>query len=87
MKAVILYRPGSEFARIVEEFARDFERQRGKTLELLSLDTVAGADMARLYGINQYPALLTLRDDGQLLKDWQGEHLPLMEEVAGYLNA
>jgi len=71
---------------LVEEYARDFERQRGKTIELISLDTVQGSDMARLYGIVQYPALLTLRDDGQVLKDWQGERLPLMQEVAGYLN-
>jgi len=86
MRVVVLYRPNSEFSRLVEEYARDFERQRGKTIELISLDTVQGSDMARLYGIVQYPALLTLRDDGQVLKDWQGERLPLMQEVAGYLN-
>jgi hypothetical protein len=87
MKVVALYRPNSEFARIIEEYARDFEQQRGKKLELVSLDTVEGADMARLYGITQYPALMVIRDDGQLLKDWQGERLPLMDEVAGYFNA
>lgn len=86
MRVVALYRPQSEFARVVEEYARDFERQRGKVIELVSLDTVEGSDMARLYGINQYPALLAIRDDGQLLKDWQGERFPLMDEVAGYLN-
>lgn len=86
MKALALYRPKSEFARMVEEYARDFERQRGQTIELVSLDTVEGADMARLYGIVQYPALLVIRDDGQLLKEWQGERLPLMDEVASYLR-
>jgi hypothetical protein len=87
MKVVALYRPNSEFARLIEEYARDFEQRRGKTLELVSLDTVEGADMARLYGIMQYPALLVIKDDGQLLKDWQGDRLPLMDEVAGYLNS
>ncbi len=86
MKAVALYRPKSEFARMVEEYVQDFERQRGQTIELISLDTVEGADMARLYGILQYPALLVIRDDGQLLKEWQGERLPLMDEVAGYIR-
>lgn len=86
MKAVALYRPNSEFARVVEEYARDFERRGGQALELVSLDTVEGADIARLYGIVQYPALLVIRDDGQLLKDWQGELLPLMDEVNGYLR-
>ncbi len=71
---------------MVEEYARDFERQRGQAIELVSLDTVGGADMARLYGIMQYPALMVIRDDGQLLKEWQGERLPLMDEVASYLR-
>lgn len=86
MKVIALYRPSSEHARSVEEYARDFERQRGKEIELLSLDTVEGAEKANLYGIMQYPALLAIRDDGQLLKDWQGARMPLMDEVASYMN-
>lgn len=69
----------------MEQYARDFERQRSKTIELISLDTREGSDMARLYDIVQYPALLIQRDDGQLVKEWQGERLPLMDEVEGYL--
>lgn len=67
-------------------YATDFERQRGKTIELMSLDSVEGAEKANLYGIMQYPALLALRDDGQLMRDWQGERFPLMDEVAAYFN-
>jgi len=84
MKAVVLYYPNSEFARPVEEYAKDIERQKGLTLVLKSLDSVEGADMAKLYGIVKYPAILAIREDGQLMKEWQGEHLPLMDEVAGY---
>jgi hypothetical protein len=87
MKVVALYRPNSEFARTVEEYATDFERRKGRSIELVNLDTVEGSDMARLYGIVQYPALLAIRDDGQLLKEWQGERFPLMDEVAGYMNS
>lgn len=86
MKALMLYRPNAEFARMVEEYVRDYARQRGGTIELVSLNTPAGADLARTYDIVRYPALLVTRDDGSLLKEWQGEHLPLMNEVAGYLN-
>lgn len=86
MKAVILYRPNSEFARPVEEYVKDFEANRNKIIELLSLDTVKGADLAKLYDIMQYPALLIIREDGQLLKEWQGERLPLMDEVSGFLD-
>jgi hypothetical protein len=87
MRIVALYRPNSEFARIVEEYAHDFEQQRGKTIKLVSLDTPEGADMATLYDIVQYPALLALREDGQLLREWQGPQLPLMDEVAGYSDS
>jgi hypothetical protein len=86
MKAVFLYRPNSEFARIVEEYARDFEKERGKVIELKSLDTVEGTDLAQLYDIMEFPALLAIRDDGQLSKVWQGTQFPLKDEVVGYIE-
>lgn len=86
MKAVILYRPDSEWARSVEEYARDFERQRGKKIDLVSLNEPVGADMARLYDVTRYPAVLATRDNGEMLALWQGEQLPLMNEVAAYID-
>lgn len=85
MKAVILYRPNSEGSRIVEEYARDFERSRGKQIELISLNTREGAATASMYDMMQNPGLMVLRDDGQMVAVWQGMQLPLMNEVAGYL--
>jgi hypothetical protein len=88
MKVTILYRPNSEHARRIEEFAHDFERQQhGRQVELISLDTRDGVSLASLYDIVQYPAILALRNDGQLLNFWQGEQLPLMNEVAAYAQA
>ncbi len=87
MKVAILYHPISSHARNVEGYAREFAGRGHGEIELISLETVAGADLAKLYDIVQYPAVLVSRDDGQLLKDWQGEQLPLMDEVAGYLNS
>lgn len=85
MKAVMLYRPNSEGSRIVEEYARDFERSRGKQIELISLNTREGAATASMYDMMQNPGLMVLRDDGQMVAEWQGMQLPLMNEVAGYL--
>ena len=85
MKAVVLYRPNSEDARKVEEYARDFEHAQHKDLEVLSIETREGADKARLYDVTRYPAILVIREDGQLLKLWQGETFPLMNELASYL--
>jgi hypothetical protein len=86
MKVVILYHPNSEFARSVEEYARDFEHQRGKKIDLVSLDEADGSDMARLYDVTNYPAVLATRESGEMLALWQGENLPLMNEVAAYIN-
>ena len=86
MKAVILYHPESEAARGVEEYVRDFEIRTGNTIELASLETKEGANLAALYDIVRYPALLVQQDNGDLVKFWQDERLPLMNEVAGYLT-
>ena len=86
MRLLILYRPNSEHSTKVEEFAHDFQRQHdiGKKLEMLSLSTRDGAATASLYDIMSYPAVLALADDGSVMNAWEGDVLPLMDEVAGY---
>ena len=87
MKLLVLYRPFSEHASVVETFIRDFQRQHdmeGK-IEMVSLDTAAGAQKAEAYGLWAYPAIIASTDDGRALNVWQGEPLPLMNEVAGYI--
>ncbi len=84
MKVSILYRPDSEHTRRVEEFVHDFQRaQATRKVELVDLNTREGTAMAELYDVIQYPAILALANDGQLLKGWQGD-FPLMDELAYY---
>lgn len=85
MKISILYHPKSEFARSVEEYAHDFEKQKGVGIDLISLETKEGSYRAELYGIVKYPAILVLRDNNDLINHWEGVPLPLMNEVAGYV--
>jgi thioredoxin-like negative regulator of GroEL len=87
VKLYVLYHPQSETARQIEEFVHNFERQRGGKAELISLDTREGWSMASLYDIVGYPAILAVANDGQMLKSWEGEVLPLMDEVAAYETA
>jgi hypothetical protein len=87
MKAFILYRPNSEFARIVEEYVHDFKRLMGRDIELVDLNTRDGAATASLYDVMEHPSLMVVRDDGQVLQEWQGTHLPLMNELSGYLSS
>ncbi|MBX4197191.1 hypothetical protein KW801_01385 [Candidatus Saccharibacteria bacterium] len=85
MRTVILYHPNQEFAGVAEDFKRDFEsRHQDKKIGLVSLETVEGAEMAKLYDVVRYPAILVVRDDGALQKLWQDRPFPLMDEVAAY---
>lgn len=89
MKLLILYRPESEHATTVEMFVRDFQHRHdpGIKIELLSVNTREGSATAILYDIWAFPAILALTNDGRVLNAWQGEPLPLMNEVAGYIFA
>lgn len=66
------------------DYLHDYERFRGKKLELLSLNTANGAHLAELHDITQYPAILALAQDGSAQKFWQGLPLPLMNELDEY---
>jgi hypothetical protein len=87
MKAVILYHPNSEHARIVEEYVHNFSLGNSHKIDLMSLETREGAAEATLYDIVSYPALMIIDESGRLQKVWQGSTMPLMNEVAGYLVA
>lgn len=84
MKTVVIYRPNSENARAVESFVHDIDRQENIHIEQVDVDSREGMDMLQLYGIETHPAIVVLRDDGQLIQHWAGERLPLIQEVAAF---
>ena len=86
MKTVMLYRPNSEYARVVDEFIHEFQIRSSGTrqIEVINIDSQEGARIAELYGVMQYPAILVLQSDGFLQKSWEGGTLPLIEEVMAY---
>ncbi len=86
MKVVVLYRPSSEHARSVEEFATTLEKTSGGKVELVNVDTRDGASTASLYDVMSYPAVLALQNDGQLVRDWGGSTMPLVNEVSYYTH-
>lgn len=85
MKVVALYHPRSDHGGLVTDYAVEFERYKRKKLELFSLETVEGANLAELYGVSQYPCILAVSDNGSLLRLWQGLPLPLMDELSYYV--
>jgi len=88
MKVVVLYRPDSEYSRIVEEFVHEYKRiHEGDKIEMLNYDSRDGNATASLYDVMTQPAILALRDDGSVLKSWEGNEMPLMQEIAAYTYA
>jgi hypothetical protein len=88
MKLIILYRPNSEYARRVEEFIANFNERHDKhPAEVINVDSREGVSTATLYDVVQYPAILVVGNDGGVQKIWQGPELPLVNEVAGYVNS
>ncbi len=82
---LVLYRPNSEHGRQVETFIRDFKTfHNAGRLEVLDVDSRDGSAMVSLYDVMQYPAVLALRDDGSIAKSWEGQMLPVMNEIAYY---
>jgi hypothetical protein len=84
MKVVVLYRSKSEHGTPVEEYVREFKRRTSRELKMIDVDGKEGWNLAELYGVTQYPAILATTEDGKLQNMWQGEPLPLMNEVMGY---
>lgn len=85
MKVLVLYRPNSEHGRLVEEFIRDYQRAgHSGTIEALNVDTREGSQLAATYDVVQYPCLMVVRQDGSVVRSWEGETLPLQNEVAAY---
>ena len=85
MKIVVMYRPKSEHARVVETFLQDYKhRYADAKLEVVDVDSREGSALASLYDIVQYPAIMALAVDGSPQNIWQGEALPLIDEVAAY---
>lgn len=69
----------------MEQFIHDYQNMHGTgKIEVLNLDSREGTATASLYDVMQYPSILALREDGQLLRSWEGEPMPLMDELAAY---
>jgi hypothetical protein len=88
MRIVVLYRPHSEHEGRVLDYVCEYKmRHPGMEPELLSLDTREGDEMAQLYGVYSYPAILAISHDGNMRQMWQDEYLPLMNEIDAYAFA
>jgi len=87
MKALVLYRPNSSHARPTEDFVHDLSRfVSDRDIQLINVNSRDGSATASLYDVMTYPAVLVVRDTGELQNSWQSEPLPLVNDVLGYLR-
>jgi hypothetical protein len=84
MKVLVIYKLNSEQARKVIEFEREYENRTGRQLNHFDTETKEGSELAELYDIVDYPAIIATTSTGELLQLWQGENLPLINEVMYY---
>ncbi|HSX43040.1 MAG TPA: hypothetical protein VLF59_03040 [Candidatus Saccharimonadales bacterium] len=87
MKVLVLYRPNSEFSRTVEEFVQELQTRHNldeKHLQVIDYDSREGAATASMYDLMRQPAVLVVSDQGGYIKSWEGETLPVTQEVASY---
>lgn len=84
MKATIIYKAESDHARAVEDYLRDFLMRTGREIETVDPDSVDGANLCRVYDIVEYPSVLAMSDEGQLLNSWRGLPLPTISELSYY---
>lgn len=84
MKACMVYKDLSDHGRAVTDFLRDFERQTGKTLEIVDPETREGAAFCQTYDVVEYPTIIALDDNGVIQNVWRGVSFPTMSELSYY---
>lgn len=85
MKLLVLYRPNSEHARVVENFVKEFQSRTSQEVEVIDVDSRDGVHKVEVYDAMQHPCVLVTTDGGQPQKMWSGTPLPLVNDVLGFL--
>jgi hypothetical protein len=90
MKIVVLYRPKSDKASEVEEYINELRKDvqgTGVRIEVLNVDSRDGNAMASLYDVFSFPTILVVQDSGIIQHSWEGQELPLFDEIKAYALA
>lgn len=86
MRVFCLYRPNSETERRVIELNHELLKRYNTELELISMDTVEGDNLAQVYDVMQFPAVLAVDSMGIPQKSWTDGTLPLINELSYYMS-
>ena len=82
MRVVCIYRDNQDYSRSVNEWLENFRRQTGKEIETMNPDE--NTSFCETYDIVEYPTIIALGNNGEVLAMWRGRNLPLINEVLYY---
>ena len=82
-RVVCVFRDNEDYSRTVTEWLENFRRQTGREIETMNPDE--NPTFCEVYDIVEYPTIIALRDDGNVLETWRGKDMPLMDEVLYYM--
>ncbi|MBR3055950.1 hypothetical protein IKG64_01370 [Candidatus Saccharibacteria bacterium] len=83
MRVVCIYRDNQDYSRSVGEWLENFRRQTGREIESMNPDDNVG--FCEAYDVVEYPTILALGNNGEVLASWRGRSLPLVNEVLYYM--
>ncbi len=85
MNIIILHKPNSETDTQLQGYLRDFEQRTGKQIELMDAESKEGIDLAQIYDILQFPAILAREDTGEFVQAWSEiDKWPTISELSYY---
>lgn len=85
MRVVCVWRENEDYSRTVEEWLVEFERRTGREIENVDPDSRDGEGLCRAYDVVEYPTIMALGENGEVLAMWRGKQMPMFDEVAYWL--
>lgn len=82
MRVVCVFRDNEDYTRTVTDWLEDFYRQTGKKIETMNPDE--NTNFCVTYDIVEYPTIIALGNNGEVMAMWRGRNLPLINEVLYY---
>ena len=83
MRIICIFRDNQDYTRSVTDWLEDFRRQTGREIETMNPDE--NNSFYETYDIVEYPTIIALGDNGEVMSMWRGRNLPLINEVLYYM--
>ena len=83
MRVVCVFKDNQDYTRDVTDWLENFRRQTGHVIE--TMDPDKNPNFCETYDIVEYPTIIALTNNGEVLNIWPGRTLPLINDVLFYV--